>query len=133
MDIAIDFRTGDVKMSANRDLAGISGPDEIAQRIHLRLMIERGSWLDDPSEGQLGSRLRDLTGMKSGRVIGEADVLIREALAPMEDIIIDDIVIEVDEANNRQVNAHITYRDIQAPDESEISTSSIISLPLVRT
>lgn len=132
MDIAIDFRTGDLLLTANRDFAGISGPDEIVQRIHMRLVIERGTWLDDPSDGQLGSRLGDLSGMKAGRAIGEADVLIREALAPMQDIIIEDVVVEMNE-DERTLEAHITYRDIQDPNESEIDTTSTISMPLVRT
>lgn len=133
MDIAIDFRTGDLKLSAHRDFAGISGPDEVVQRIHVRLMIERGGWLYDPTDGQLGSRLQGTTNMLPGRALGEVDLLIREALQPMNDIAIVDIETLIDPDNERQIVAHITYRQVSDPNETEVDTTQTISMPLLRT
>lgn len=132
MDIAIDFVSGDLKLTANRDFAAMSGPDEIVQRIHLRLMIDQGTWLEDPTDGQLGSRLRSLLGMSASRIMGEAPILIKEALAPMTDIVVEDVEMELS-ADERTVAAHITYHDIEGPNETEVDTTQTLSLPLVRT
>lgn len=133
MDIAIDFRSGDLILAPNRDFAGISGLDEMAQRIHLRLMIERGTWLYDPTEGQLGSRLSSLPGMNQSRAIGEAGLLIREALAPMEDIEIEQVDVMLDPEDETVIICNISYRDITNPFETEIDTTTTVTLPLART
>lgn len=85
-DLAIDFRTGDLVWTGNNDLGSRGGEDIDKQRIHVRLFIERGEFIYDPTHGGLGSRLLDVVHLPRERAIMEAPLYVREALAPMEDI-----------------------------------------------
>ena len=89
----MDLHTGDWIFTGNRDYAGVTGTALIAQRIHTRLVIERGSFIYDRT-GELGSHLRSLLSMPvpKGKVLAEG--IIREALEPMRDIIVSEIVLQ---------------------------------------
>ena len=109
-DVQINTKTGDWLFSGNRDLQMVEGNAAVQQRIITRLKIEQG-WLLDPSGGQLGSRLSEKLQSISTIAITEMDQLVREALAPMNDIVVDEVSPEPDESG-REINLHITYRII---------------------
>ncbi len=110
-DIAIDLATGDFIFSPSNDIAGVQGDQLLIQRVHVRLMIERGSFPYDPSDGLLGSRLRTLLRVPTQRALREAQLMIEEALAPMTDITVTNVSVEVNKENPREVDIHITFRD----------------------
>lgn len=92
-DLALDLQTGDLVFNANLDLASVVDYNVITQRIHTRLFIERGGYIYDDS-GRLGSRLGTI-GLrlpmdKSHEILPG---LVREALEPMDDIIITEIEV----------------------------------------
>lgn len=89
-DIRQDLETGDWLFDSRRDLQSVEAENLVQQRIHVRLMVERGEFIYDNS-GALGSRLRSVLGMGLPRGGPALEMLIREALEPMDDISISDI------------------------------------------
>ena len=84
---------GDIVVSGNRDLAGISGSDLLEQRMKIRLRLHRGEWTYDDSN-VLGSTLYTLTGVAPAQAAAMAPAYVREALRPMADEIdVDDVQI----------------------------------------
>lgn len=83
---------GDLVVSGNRDLAGISGTDLIEQRIRLRLRVQRGSWIYDETQ-TLGSNLNTVIGMEPERAQSVADNLVREALIRMTEITVSGVTL----------------------------------------
>jgi hypothetical protein len=83
---------GDLVVSGNRDLAGISGTDLIEQRIRLRLRVQRGSWIYDETQ-TLGSNLNNVIGMEPERAQSVADNLVREALIRMTEITVSGVTL----------------------------------------
>jgi len=114
-DIELDRDTGDWVLSPHIDLQKVrTDEDVVNQRIWTRLRIDRG-WLNDPTNGLLGSRLRKLgTRIPRQRALIEIPLYIDEALAPMGDVtVLDTQLVLVDE---QTVLAHITYRVIDPGD-----------------
>lgn len=93
-DLALDGDTGDIVFDAKNDLLGISGPQLTNQRILIRCKIPRGTWVFDET-GNLGSRLYEITGTNAEASIQEARADVQEALAPMEDVSVNDVIAEV--------------------------------------
>jgi phage gp46-like protein len=87
-DLAISHE-GDVLMAGNHDLQGVSGADLVAQRIRLRLRLQRGSWGD----GKLGSNLHTLVNVEPAKAVEAAQAYTHEALRGMDDIVIDDVQV----------------------------------------
>lgn len=86
------MQTGDWLFDSRRDLQSVEAENLIQQRVHVRLMVERGEFIYDRS-GSLGSRLRSVLGMGLPRGGPALEMLIREALEPMDDIAISDITV----------------------------------------
>ena len=93
-DIAIDLVTGDLVWTGINDFAARDGSALDKQRIHVRLFIERGEFIYDPTNGALGSRLLDILRLPRQRAINEADLYVREALEPMDDIEVVNVGVE---------------------------------------
>lgn len=91
-DLAQNLQTGDLVWDAKRDLHYADGLGLIQQRIHRRLMIERGDFVFDRT-GNLGSRLYSLLNMGIPSASAGIEMIIREALNPMDDINVTDITI----------------------------------------
>ena len=68
----------------------ISGMQEILQRVLIRLTIQKGSFIYDPD---LGSRLFTLKSTR-GDIKQQAINLVREALSPMTEVTVEDVVID---------------------------------------
>jgi len=95
-DLGLDPATGDFIFGANRDLMGVSGEDLDRQRISVRVKIPLGTFAYDETE-LLGSRLHSALRLPMERGLAEIPKLIEEALAPMSDIQIRDVLVEMDE------------------------------------
>lgn len=91
-DIRQDLQTGDWLFDSRRDLQSVEAEYLIQQRVHVRLMVERGEFIYDRT-GTLGSRLRSLLSMGVTRGGPGLEQLIREALEPMDDIAVSQINI----------------------------------------
>lgn len=100
VDLAIDYNTGDLILSPNRDLEIRVGDDVISQRIRVRLRISQGDWLLDPTNGTLGSRMLDVLRLPVDVAMAEVELVIREALAPMTDIRINSVDVKLAELPN---------------------------------
>jgi len=98
-DIALD-NNFDWVLSANRDMAHVSGVNLLQQRIRTRLSVVRGQWVYDRS-GTFGSRLKTLTQRTTELAEAEAHALVREALEDMDDVDILKIGIEGVEATGQ--------------------------------
>jgi len=130
-DIAIDLQTGDLVWTGITDFASRDGSALDQQRIHVRLFIERGEFIYDPTNGALGSRLLDILRLPRARAMLEADLYVREALEPMDDIQVTNVeVVEIEE-DPRVVRLNITYHprldatDVASPPETMQETFAI--------
>jgi len=122
---------GDLIMSSNRDLAGVSGADLIEQRIKIRLRMHRGSWFYDLND-TLGSMLYQIIGNHPESSL-QVDSRVREALQPMDEISIEEINWRYDE-DGKSLIILLTY-DI-ATEGEELSTAlgeqeTQITIPLM--
>lgn len=130
-DIAINLQTGDLVWTGVTDFGSRDGSALDQQRIHVRLFIERGEFVYDPEGGALGSRLLDILRLPRARALLEADLYVREALEPMDDIQVTKVeVLEVEE-DARMVRLNISYQprfddsDATSPPETLQETFSI--------
>lgn len=112
LDLALDKR-GDLRIAPNSDLEVVTGQATVDQRIRVRLLIEAGEWELDPTNGTLGSRLRDALRLPVWRAQQEIPLMVREALEPMDDISIHDVIAEVDTLDPNGINLTITYSMIE--------------------
>lgn len=80
MDLKIDFEGRDLSQTPQGWCMPISGAEEIAQRIHLRLCIPKGRFRLDPD---LGSRLYSLSRGSARQMSEQAREIIEEAISPM--------------------------------------------------
>lgn len=112
-DIKQDLKTGDWSFDARRDILGVEAQALVQQRIHVRLMIERGEFMYD-STGTLGSRLRTVLAMNIGQGFSATEQLIREALQPMEDIAIKSInVFRAGDGTNKVSDPRVLLAEIK--------------------
>lgn len=138
-DISQDLQTGDFVWDSKRDLLGAEGLGLIQQRIHRRLMIGRGEFLYDRS-GQLGSRIRSLLNMGIPAASGGLEMLIREALTPMTDILVTTVdVFSFGDGSGvvndpRNVTARIEYElnvsPVDFPSDSSGQFTTDVSIPV---
>lgn len=115
-DLALEGESGDLIFSPTLDLLGSTGEGLTKQRILLRCRIPRGVWAYDET-GELGSRLAEISRNPGPVQLANAPALVREALAPMDDISVDSVQATTDE-NNRLVVA-VSYRPVLTEDESD--------------
>lgn len=132
-DLAIDYSTGDLKIASNKDFEARIGEGTIKQRIMVRLKIDQGEWHLDPSGGRLGSRMREISRLPVWRAKDEVELVIREALAPMDDISIQAVTVIVPEDNNKTVEARIEYLPIFSEEEGlpEDIETVMLTIPFV--
>src|SRR5215467_5672355 len=114
-DLAISPH-GDLIMSGNRDLAGVSGVDLVNQRITIRLVSHRGTWFYDT----------DKTFGKSADSALDVDARVREALRPMSDIDIQDIVWLYDE-DTKSLIVKVEYTVSDELDQASLDVPSGVS------
>lgn len=128
-DLAIDYNTGDLLQAPNHDIQGRTGPDVYEQRIRIRLKIQRGTWLLDPTDGELGSRLLELARVSTPRALAEIEQYVREALEPMTDITVRDVTVQLDPENSRGVQLQISYQP-QVDSDPDVDTLQSVSLTI---
>jgi phage gp46-like protein len=124
-DLAINYDTGDLLIAPNHDIQGRTGPDVFEQRIRIRLKIQRGTWLLDPS-GELGSRILELSRVSSQRAVQEIEQYVREALEPMDDITVRDVTAKTDPETQKIIMLDISYQ----PHVGEASDDTLQSISL---
>lgn len=109
VDIAFDNTIGDLLATPGNDVGLYSGEAVVAQRMRTRLKIPLGSWILDPTGGSLGSRLYDATRMPVSRAIGEIPMIVKEALLPMTDIRVEDVLVEIDANSANTIGFTVLY------------------------
>jgi hypothetical protein len=119
--------TGDILFAGSGDLQGVSGTDLIAQRMLLRLKIQRGSWTYDEDES-IGSQLSRVTGMTTRGGPQHVDAFVREALRDMDEIVIDAVNVTLDgTAVICIIDYHVTGDTISMTDENNQQLEVAIS------
>jgi len=104
-DLQLDPESGDFVFNGSRDLAPVVGDAILRQRISTRLKVDYGSFIYEPA---LGSRLRGILGSGVPRTENNIRSLIMDALEPMDDIIVTDVVISY--PDNRTIQATVMYQ-----------------------
>jgi hypothetical protein len=123
-DLALDGESGDILFSPTRDLLGATGDGLTRQRILLRCKIPRGSWQYDDDK-TLGSRLNTISRFPSSRQINEAPGIVREALEPMDDIVLNDVQVSTTDKNQLLVAVNYSVVD-EIDDDSGPDTSGLV-------
>lgn len=129
LDLGIDYNSGDLLIAPNNDIDLRYGPQTIEQRIRVRLMIRKGEWALDPTGGTLGSRLVDAMRLPVWRSVPQVAQMVKDALAPMTDITVTNVDVQVDEDNPDALNIVVTYSMIEqggAMSDLVLSTSLTI-------
>lgn len=129
LDLAIDPNTRDLVISPRGDFSVRTGNEVVKQRIINRLRIPSGEWHLDPTGGVLGSRMKDLMRMPTFQVETDAPRVIREALEPMDDIIVHDVDVSRDVKDSRKLNVTLSY-SITEPDGTETGDEQTLSTNL---
>jgi hypothetical protein len=130
VDLAFDFKVGDLAIAPNKDLDRKTGSDLVEQRIRVRLKIIQGSWLLDPTGGSLGSRLIDALRLPMFRAVTEIPLIVQEALEPMDDINVTNVVAAPNEDDSSSVDLTIYYSildDSGQTTEEQLTTSVTIA------
>lgn len=93
VDLRLNLSTKDLILDGHQDLAIVDGEDLVNQRIFTRLTIARGTFLYD-RVGTLGSALRAALNQSDPAARKAAAVqLIYDALSPMTDISITNVIV----------------------------------------
>lgn len=125
-DLAI-APNGDLILSAARDLQGATGIAIVEQRIRIRLRLNRGTWIYDPS-GRLGSNLQELFGLEPEIAAARVVPLVREALLPVTEIEVTDVTAT---PGSKDITVVVYYQlvflddETGSPDFSEIQSVGI--------
>lgn len=111
-DLKMNYQTGDLVIGPDNDLVGISGHQMAWHRAHIRLIIQKGKWMLDPTDGELGSRLPTL--LRAGEDVGlaEAGLLVREALEPMDDIELVQVDVVRNQIDARKLDVKVVLRPL---------------------
>lgn len=120
LDLAIDFDSGDLIFAPNFDLATRQGSDTVEQRIRVRVRVIAGSWDIDPT---LGSNIRDALRMPIDMALQMIPLLVKEALAPMDDITVQDVECSVNPESANIIDMVISYAMVADPSGTVIRTS----------
>lgn len=105
-DLMLDQLTNDLVATPSNDAQLISGVALVEQRIRIRLKVPLASWPIDPT---LGSRMYGLLRLSPAMAISQLPLVVKEALAPMTDIRVDDVEAWQDEQTTKVVRFSITY------------------------
>lgn len=128
VDLAIDGLTGDLRIAPNLDIELRSGKGTVDQRIRVRIRIYQGEWILDPTNGTLGSRVHDATRLPVWRAQQEVPLLVREALEPMTDITIRDVLADLSPDDNKSIDVTIYY--VMRDDSAESNDASLLTTTL---
>lgn len=130
-DLALDPNTRDLIISPSGDFSVRTGGEVVKQRIVTRLRIPAGEWHLDPTNGILGSHMKDLMRMPIFQVQADAPRVIHEALEPMEDIIVHDVQCSIDPKDSRKLNVVLVYAEVEPDgetgDEQTLATNLLIT------
>lgn len=126
VDLAIDFKSGDLVVAPNKDIALRDGKALIDQRIRIRLKVIAGEWALDPT-GSLGSHLQDSLRTPVWRSVTEVPLIVREALAPMEDINVVSVIAEPTEDDSSGVSVTINYTIFDPDVSGEDTEANVLS------
>lgn len=122
-DIALDKATGDLVAEPNNDFAVVTGGDVIDQRIRIRLKVPHGDWEQnlglDVGEMGFGSRLNEMSRLPMERAFNEIPLVVKEALAPMEDIRVYDVVCSLNPDAPTKIDFTVYYVILEDGEESE--------------
>lgn len=129
LDLAIDPNTRDLVIAPHGDIAVRTGGEVVKQRITNRLRIVAGEWHLDPTNGTLGSRMRELMRMPAFQVVTDAPRVIREALEPMDDVIVHDVQVAIDPNDQRRLAISLKYAEVE-PDGNEIGDDQTLATNL---
>lgn len=117
-DLAINYNTGDIIMAPTNDIAVRTGTAVLEQRIRTRLRIRAGQWPLDPTGGELGSGLLEMTRVPTWRALTDIPRVVREALAPMDDLTIHDVSTEIDPKDDRRIIITLSYSSVEPSGEA---------------
>jgi hypothetical protein len=119
LDIAID-NNGDLVFSANRDLATVTDIETVEQRIRMRLLLPLGTFSHD-DEDMLGSDIYTALRFteKDEQLFDDLALRIQEALAPMSDIQVIDVQMQV--TDHRVLEIQVVYQ--MTPEVEEAGES----------
>ena len=100
MDTAIS--NGDFMLDSNGIPISIYGIQEILQRVLIRLTVRKGSFIYDTN---LGSDLYKLKKTTSTSIKSRALSMVKEALKPMSNVLVDDVSTEfINSSENLKLN-----------------------------
>lgn len=105
VDLRIDKATGDLVTLANNDFALIDGLELIEQRMRIRIKTPIGTF---PGDLTLGSSLGHVMRLQVAMQLAQLPLTIKEALAPMDDILVHDVDCWVDD-DPRAIRFNVTY------------------------
>lgn len=128
-DLAQDSNSGDLLFAPNLDLERRVGQSTIDQRIRIRLRIHQGEWDIDPTGGQLGSTLSETVRLPIDRALQEIPLVVKEALLPMEDILVQQVIATPNEDDPRAIDMTILYQvhdDGSSEAETQTTTLTLV-------
>lgn len=107
VDLALDRTTGDLVASPSNDVTLVSGLAEVEQRMRTHLRVVLGSYELEPD---LGSTLTGLTRLPIGMAVAQLPLVVRESLAKMTDVQVEDVTAWVSEDDPRKVDFQVVYQ-----------------------
>jgi len=131
-DLALSRVTGDLIATPNNDIGVISGLAVTEQRIRTRLKIPHGDWEItlgfEEDDLALGSRLLEMSRVPMWRAVEEIPLVVKEALEPMEDIRVVEVIAQPREDYPTEVEFTVIYTIVEDDSESEELTLTMATV-----
>lgn len=124
VDLAIDFNSGDLLIAPNNGIEVRTGQATVDQRMRVRLKVFAGSWELDPTGTLLGSRLHEAKRLPVWRAIVEVGLMVREALEPMDDVDVQDVIVTQNPQDAKSVDFTVVYSMVGEGDVADDRTFS---------
>jgi hypothetical protein len=124
-DLAIDYNTGDLMIAPSNDVGIRTGTETLEQEIRIRLRVHAGEWPLDPWGGLLGSHLEDAARMPTWRALTDVERIVREALAPMENLHVRSVDSRIDPKDERKILIDLTYSVVEPTGETADTTTTL--------
>lgn len=107
VDLMIDFtNAGDLVVTPGNDVALVSGQAEVEQRMKVRIKVQFGTFMLDPT---LGSTVLGLLRSPTEMVLTQLPLVVKEALATMDDVQVIDVPTALDPVDVRKVHYSVVY------------------------
>jgi hypothetical protein len=106
VDLMLDRATGDLVATAGNDVALVSGAEEVGQRIRTHVLVQLGSYQLEP---RLGSSANSLLRLSIEQAVAQLPLVVKEALAQMDDIVVSDVEAWADPEDVRKVRFNVRY------------------------